>query len=87
MQTMKSPARAFLLSFVIPGLGLAYLGKRRSAALNFLVAVFVPVATYLLWPDTSLDFMHYVVLAIAAGSAGLAHAVGLSQNKAPDAQS
>ncbi|QDU36611.1 hypothetical protein Mal4_08980 [Maioricimonas rarisocia] len=65
---------AFVLSFVLPGAGLCYAGHCGWALLNFAVAV---VITVLAWYSTltgAHDSVLYVWLALAAGSAGLAHA-------------
>ena len=68
------PAVAFLLSFLVPGLGLLYLGKRVAAGVNFSLAMIVPALLIWLWPTGAMDVIHYALLAIAAGSAGAAHA-------------
>jgi hypothetical protein len=74
---MKKPWLAFLFSLIIPGAGLAYLGKWKSAALNF-VLVQAVILVVLLKPVQQLsEHFHYIVLALHAASAGVAHAVAL----------
>lgn len=72
---MREPIIAAALNFVVPGAGLLYLGRRWPAAANFAVAVLIVVGLLLAAPQFFHESMHYVVLAIAAGSAGCAHAV------------
>ena len=67
---MRRSTTATLLSFVIPGTGLWYLGRHRRAVVNFVAAVLASIAG-LLWAN---EYVHYVILGIAAGSAGYAHA-------------
>lgn len=51
---MKKPGLAFFLSFILPGAGLAYLGKWKWALLNFggvlllgvLMSFFLPEAVF-----------------------------------------
>ena len=68
---MSRSTVAAVLSFVVPGAGLWYLGHRLKAEVNFLVAVVLTVVATM----SSYEHVHYVFLAIAAGSAGYAHAV------------
>jgi len=64
------------LSFLVPGLGLAYLGMIRSAWTNFLMATGVIVAVIGLASDpVVVEHIHYLILAIASLSAGYAHGV------------
>ena len=67
---MTRSTTATLLSFVLPGAGLWYLGRHRKAVVNFVAAVLASIAG-LLWAN---EHVHYVILGIAAGSAGYAHA-------------
>ncbi len=70
---MKHSTKAALLSLVIPGAGLWYCRRRGLAVANFLLAVGVPIIGF------SMGFLsehiQWVFLAIASGSAGLAHAM------------
>lgn len=69
---MKKSTIAAVTSLVIPGAGLWYLGKRAMGMVNLLVAT----AVIVLLTGVVSDQIHYVILAVAAGSAGLAHAIG-----------
>lgn len=68
---MKPTVVAPLLNAVLPGAGLWYLGRRGRALGNFLLAL---VLTALASASGS-EHVHYMLLAIVAGSAGYAHAV------------
>jgi hypothetical protein len=65
-----------VLNFVLPGAGLWYLGRSKSAVINLLVALIVPAGALVM----QSGYLHYIVLAIAAGSAGYAHAVASGMN-------
>jgi hypothetical protein len=67
---VKSTKTAVALNFLIPGAGLWYLGLHWMALANFLVALTFPLIGLFWWSE----HVHYLFLAIAAGSAGLAHA-------------
>ena len=69
---MKKSTIAAVTSFVVPGAGLWYLGKRAAGVMNLLVATVIIVLLAGVVPEQ----IHYVILAIVAGSAGLAHAIG-----------
>ena len=68
---MKRSTKASLLSLVLPGAGLWYCGWRKSAIVNFLVAAAIPVMG--LTTDFLSEHIQWIFLAIAAGSAGIAH--------------
>ncbi len=68
---MMSSTVAIVLNFVLPGVGLCYLGQPRRGAFNFLIACVGAMVSFFLMND----YCHYVLLAIAAGSAGYAHAM------------
>lgn len=70
---MKRRSVATALNFIVPGAGLWYLNRVRSAIVNLLVAVAVPAVIGTIWQS---EHVLYVFLAIAAGSAGYAHAAG-----------
>ncbi len=72
---MKKSTVAAVLNFVIPGAGLWYLGRRSWAAANLLGATVLVLG--ITAAGQLSEQVHYVILAIAAGSAGLAHAVAL----------
>lgn len=70
---MKQSTKAALLSLIIPGAGLWYCGRRGLAVVNFLLAVAIPAIG--LTMGFLAEHIQWVFLAIAAGSAGLAHAM------------
>ncbi|MEQ9409098.1 MAG: hypothetical protein RIK87_15290 [Fuerstiella sp.] len=82
---MKRRTIATALNFVVPGAGLWYLGRIRSGVLNLLVAILVPVAVGIL-VSSETTYSLYAVLAVAAGSAGFAHAAGTSEHRAAAAR-
>ena len=71
---MKNRNIAATLSFFVPGSGLWYLGRRRWAIANLLAATGLLLSAGGI--EAATERIHYVILAVAAGSAGLAHAVG-----------
>jgi hypothetical protein len=74
---MKKSTTATVMNFVIPGAGLWYLGKRAVGMVNLLVAT----AIIVLLAGVVSEQIHYAILAVAAGSAGLAHAIGSRSTK------
>ena len=74
---MKRSTIAFLLSLVLPGAGLWYCGWRKLALANFLLAVGIPIGG--LSTGFLSEHIHWVLLAIAAGSAGFAHSMSGSR--------
>jgi len=70
---MKRSAKAAILSFILPGAGLWYSGWRKSAVVNFLLAAAIPVVG--LTTGFLDEHIQWVFLAVAAGSAGIAHAM------------
>ena len=78
---MKKPWVAFLLSLLLPGSGLAYLGKWLWAILNFAIVQAVLLSVVLWGSDKPmLEHFHYIMLGLAAGSAGIAHALAMQTN-------
>ncbi len=73
---MSRSTIAAVLSFVLPGAGLWYLNHRGRAAMNLIAAAFLTV----LGAMSQREHVHYLFLAIAAGSAGYAHAVARGTN-------
>ena len=74
---MKKPWLAFLLSFLVAGAGLAYVGKWKWAAVNFfgvLVAAII-FARYI--PD---EWLRSVAAGVCAGSGSVARSLALSMN-------
>ena len=82
---MKSSTIAAVFNFCIPGAGLWYLGKRKLATVNFIIACVVPSALSIAAPELIAGRLHYVLLAIAAGSAGFAHAVATRNSRSQQA--
>lgn len=76
---MKSPTVAAIANFCIPGAGLWYLRRRKLASINFVIAVVAALVFAVAAPELIAGRLHYLLLAIAAGSAGFAHAVAMRQ--------
>jgi membrane protein implicated in regulation of membrane protease activity len=74
---MKKPWLAFLLSFLLVGAGLAYLGKWKLAVINFLAAVAIGVVLAYFSPSS----VSTAGLAIAAASGALAMSVAKTMNQ------
>lgn len=70
---MKSSTIAATLSFILPGSGLWYFGKRLWGVVNLLLATLI-LAALAGHPYTG-ERIHYVLLTVSAGSAGLAHSI------------
>ena len=70
---MKRSTKASLLSFFLPGAGLWYCGWRKWAVVNFLLAAAIPIVG--LTTGFFSEHIQWVFLAVAAGSAGIAHAM------------
>ena len=70
---MKKSTKAACLSLLIPGAGLLYCGRRQWALWNLLAGVTVPLV--LLWSGFPGEHVLWILLGIAAGSAGWANAV------------
>jgi hypothetical protein len=76
---MKKANIAAALSFVVPGAGLWFLGKPLWAVVNLLVAA--GLVLLLSGFEPANERIHYVILAVAAGSSGLAHATRTGQKR------
>lgn len=70
---MRKATKASVLSFILPGAGLWYCNYRKLAIANLLLAIAVPVIGSL--TEFLSEHIQWLILAIAAGSAGLAHAM------------
>jgi hypothetical protein len=81
------PTIAAILSFVLPGAGLWYVGRRALAIANLVVATLALTACWLAGSGAVIDHIHYVALVIAAASAGLAHAVAMQHSRSVGAVS
>ncbi len=77
MTAQKKPWVAFLLSILLTGAGLAYLGKWGWAILNFVAAVGIGVLVALTFPDASSP----VGIGILVGSAVMAKTLAEKMNK------
>jgi hypothetical protein len=75
------PTIAATLSFILPGAGLWYAGRRGMAIANLVVATLALTACWLAGSGAVIDHIHYVALVIAAASAGLAHAVAMQNSR------
>ena len=79
---MKKPFVAFLLSFLLPGAGLAYLGKWKWAMINLLGVLAIGVVLSLVLSDQI--FEHYaqlVAIGCSSGSAALARTLAVQHNQ------
>jgi hypothetical protein len=73
---MKNPWYAFALSLIVPGAGLAYCHKWTWAVGNLALVTLAIAAVVFFFPDSVVyNHIHYLIVALAAGSAGFAHAV------------
>ena len=78
---MKSPFLAFTLSFLLPGAGLAYLGKWKWAAVNLAAALIIGIVAGFLLPDYILDaYGRYVAIGIGCGSGAWAQGTAQQMN-------
>ena len=74
----KKPWLAFLLSFLLPGAGLAYLGRWGLAALNLVVVLSIGVILALCLPEEQFDkWISPIAAGLGAGSGGFAKALAL----------
>lgn len=79
---MKKPFLAFLLSFLMPGAGLVYLGKWKWGLLNLALVLAVGALAVFLLPDNVWGrYIRYVGYGCAGGSAGLAQQLAIKMNK------
>ena len=63
---MESPMLAAVLSFLIPGLGQAYLGDIEKGVKFFIVEVFLLILTFLFFPITIIDLLYSIYVAYDA---------------------
>jgi hypothetical protein len=79
---MKKPSVAFLLNFLLPGAGLAYLGKWKWAIINLAVVLLIGIlAAFLLSEDIFDRYIRYVAFGCAGGSGGLAQQLAAQMNR------
>lgn len=74
---LRVAAIAATLSFLIPGAGLWWLGRRRLAVINLLAATGFIGAVWLIAGGAVAENIHYLLLVAAAASAGVAHTFAL----------
>ena len=79
---MKSPFLAFILSFLLPGAGLCYLGKWGWGLVNLAVVLAVGVAAALLLSEEAFEkYIRYMAMGCGGGSGGLAMALAQQMNQ------
>ena len=79
MSTAKRPFTAGVLSLLVPGLGLLYLGRKKAALINFaLVNITLVFFIVVLRDPQIIEHVHWLFLGLAAMSAGYAHGVAVS---------
>jgi TM2 domain-containing membrane protein YozV len=79
---VKRTSVAFLLNFLLPGAGLAYLGKWRWAIINLAVVLLVGILAAFLLPEDIFDsYIRYVALGCAGGSGALAQQLAAQMNR------
>lgn len=76
---------ATVLSFVIPGAGLCYIGRWSWGVTNLLLVTAIVGGIAIVDPVLFDDMVHYLVLGCAAASAGFTHSVAARQNGSPQA--
>ncbi|HMX43064.1 MAG TPA: hypothetical protein PKB12_05040 [Elusimicrobiota bacterium] len=79
---MKKPWLAFTLSFLLPGAGLAYLGKWKWAAVNLGFVLSIGVLSGMFLSEDLLNhYARFIAIGLGAGSAGLAQSLADQMNK------
>ena len=80
---MKKPFVAGILSFLLPGAGLAYLGKWKWAFVNFGVVVAAGIILAVVLPVEIFErYVRVFSIGFSAGSAGWAYATTQQLNMA-----
>ena len=79
--TPKKPWVAFLLSIILTGAGLAYLGRWGWAVLNLVAAIGICVAAVLIYPEVASP----LGIGIGVGSAVMAKTLAEKMNKEAEA--
>ena len=78
---MKKPIIAFILSFLLPGAGLAYLGRWKWAIINLGIVLLIGIAAaFLLSEETLYRYGHFLAIGCSGGSGGLAQALTTQMN-------
>jgi len=84
---MRSPFIAFLLSFFVPGAGLAYLGRWIWALANLGLFLLVAVSSAVLLPeDFFMRHVRTISMTCAAASAVFAHITAVRMKRAHERQ-
>jgi len=79
---MKKPFVAFILSFLLPGAGLAYLGKWKWAAINLGFVLLIGLIAAFALPDDVFDhYSHLIAVGLGGGSGGLAQTLAAQRNQ------
>lgn len=65
----------FILSFILPGAGLVYLGKWQWGLMNFAAVLLIAFGWIMIAPDTSMDTMRVLGIGCSALSGGMAYTV------------
>jgi hypothetical protein len=79
---MKKPFLAFILSFLLPGAGLAYLGKWKWAIVNLVVVFGIGVALVFALSEEVYDhYIRFIAMGCAGGSGGLAQTIATQMNQ------
>jgi hypothetical protein len=82
---MKKPWLAFVLSFVLPGAGLAYLGKWKWAFGNLGVVLFIGIVLAFLLEGTAAEgVIRFIGIGLSAGSGAYAEFTAKQLNKEAD---
>ena len=75
MTKRPSITTATILSFLVPGAGLCYLGYWMAGFATLVVSTAVVLAAYWAAPNSGSDYLLYLALCLMAGAAGGTHAV------------
>jgi hypothetical protein len=79
---MKKPTVAFILSFLLPGAGLAYLGKWKWGLINLGIVLLVGVAAALVLSEKTLyQYGQYIAVGLGGGSGALAQPLATQLNQ------
>jgi hypothetical protein len=77
--TRPKTALAVALNCLVPGSGLAYLGRWSLAIANFVIVLVVVVGCFVANDPTLMEHIHWVLMVLVVGSGALAHGVAKSQ--------
>jgi hypothetical protein len=79
---MKKPFLAFILSFFLPGAGLAYLGKWKLGAINLFVVLLIGfILVFVLSEEIFDHYIRFIAMGCSGGSGGLAHVMATQMNQ------